>query len=120
MPSDGLFIAGPALRVSGAVAQSEAAAAVAGRRLSQPTTASTRGSLGPTNDTPDAPNDCPTIPMRSGSTASQNGLNAALRPSLTRRSCFGAWLVPVVHDGRGTKGEPGVERKKSRPSSVWS
>jgi hypothetical protein len=50
---------------------------------------------------------------------SQNGLNAALRPSATRRLCLSQWLVPD-RLGRAQNGLSGVDRAKSIASWVQS
>src|SRR3954470_24976698 len=114
MPSAGLVIGGAA---RGALPDGHGAGVADGvERLSHATIAFTRGSLWPTNDTPDAPNECPAMPMRAGSTASYNGLYAVSRPSRTRRCCFSSWVVPVVQLLRGAYGLAGEERKKSSAS----
>src|SRR3954453_8306372 len=89
-------------------------------RLSQATTASTRGSHCPMYETPAAPYEWPASPRRFGLTILASGLYAVSRPAPTRRSCLGPWLVPVSQLGTGSYGLLARDRKKLIASSVPS
>src|SRR4051812_13931501 len=120
MPSAGFVIFG-ATRDAGAESHAGMSIASAGAlRLSHATIVFTRGSFWPTNDTPEAPKECPATPTRSRSSNAQKGLYAALRPSFTRRVCLAACEVPVVQLLGGVYAAPGFEKKKSSASSVLS
>src|SRR3954451_6389345 len=96
MPRPGLVI-GAGRRVAGAEGQVGTDIAPEGvARLSQATIALTRGSRWPTNDTPEAPKECPARPTRLRSSSDHSGFAAVLRPAATRRCCLGEWSVPVV------------------------
>src|SRR3954464_2552216 len=96
MPRPGLVI-GAGRRGAGGGGQIGTGIAPEGvARLSQATIAFTRGSRWPTNDTPEAPKECPARPTRLRSSSDHSGLAAAWRPSATRRLCLGEWSVPVV------------------------